>query len=192
MGGYCPVSIRERGIWAQGRSRFHTRYEDKIYLFAGAEQRDAFLKNPAEYLPVFSGDCIVSYVQSQQRIAGKVFHPAQYEGRLFLFAGDEQLEAFRADPSAYADADLAAEGFCVVTQIDHGEVAAGLPEHIALYHGQRYLFVTDERKEQFLADSERYAQQRISSPASGQLQTPQLQTPLSTGTAEDGSDRADQ
>jgi len=103
LAGYCPVSIRDNGTWEEGDSRLQVRVDGKVYQFAGETEKALFTKNPAPYLPALAGDCIISFVKSNQRIPGSIFHSVTYQGRLFLFAGAEERLAFKDNPESYAN-----------------------------------------------------------------------------------------
>ncbi len=106
MEGYCPVSIKEQGIWVRGKLNFPVELNNKIYLLAGEEQKEKFETDPKPYLPVLGGDCIVSLVEKDQRIAGSVFYTKQSKdkGQLYLFAGAREKRSFEANPTAYLEA----------------------------------------------------------------------------------------
>jgi len=157
LAGYCPVSIRDHGTWEEGDPRLRTMHDGKVYQFAGETEKALFANDPASYLPALAGDCVVSLFESNKRISGSIFHTAGYEGRLFLFAGAKERLAFKADPIAYANVDLAMEGNCAVTKVEKRETVAGLPEHTSWYLGKRYYFCSLEMKEKFLDDPQSYA-----------------------------------
>ena len=158
MDGYSPVSIIEQGQWVHGRYKFHVVHDGKVYLLTGNEEKTLFLQDPNRYIPALEGDCVVSLVDSGQRVAGSIYHAAQYEGRLFLFAGAEQKRTFKSSPETYAQADLALDGNCVVTHVDEGKLVKGKAEHMVWHQGMRYYFASPELREKFLANPEHYTQ----------------------------------
>lgn len=159
MGGYCPVTIRRDGVWVRGRYDHRVELDDLVVLTAGPEQRDALLADPARYLPALKGNCPVSLVDENRRVAGSVFHAFEYDDRLYLFADAAHKATFREHPEKYSLADVAAGGNCVVTKRDEGRDAPGLPT-IALWHqGLVYRFASPEQLQKFEARPERYAEQ---------------------------------
>jgi len=156
LSGYCPVSIRDNGTWEEGNTRHQAMYDGKLYQFAGAAEKNLFTKEPTTYIPAFAGDCMISFVNSNFRVPGSIFHTAGYEGRLFMFAGAAERLAFKDDPTLYVDIDLAMEGNCAVTHLEKHETVAGLPEHMTWHQSKRYYFATQEMKEKFLLEPERY------------------------------------
>ena len=158
MEGYSPVSILEQGQWVHGRYKFHVEHDGKVYLLTGEEEKTLFLQDPNRYLPALEGDCAVSLVDSNKHVAGSIYYAAQYQGRLFLFAGADQKQAFKSSPETYAQADLALEGNCVVTHVDEGKLVKGKAELMVWHHGMRYYFATPELREKFLANPEHYTQ----------------------------------
>ena len=102
MGGYCPVSIHEQGTWVLGNPRFRAEFKGLTYLMANEAEQQRFAQNPKTYVPVSSGQCVVSEVDNNRSVPGSIYYAAQYEGRLFLFAGAEQKRAFGVNPENYA------------------------------------------------------------------------------------------
>jgi YHS domain-containing protein len=156
MGGYCPISIRENGVWIRGRYDYRVEFGELVLLTAGSTEHDALLHDPVKYIPALSGDCAVTFVDEGQRVRGSIFHAAEYHGRLFLFADAQRKLTFKADPERYAPVDLAAGGACRVTQVDEARTAPGLAEFAAWRGGLVYYFAGAEQKEKFLAAPERY------------------------------------
>jgi YHS domain-containing protein len=166
MGGYCPVSIRENGVWIRGRYDYRVELGELVLLTAGSTEHDALLHDPVKYIPALSGDCAVTFVDEGQRVRGSIFHAAEYHGRLFLFADAQRKSIFKADPERYASVDLAAGGACRVTQVDEAKTAPGLAEFAAWYGGLIYHFAGADEKRKFLAAPERYI-------ASSSVETPE-------------------
>ena len=107
MEGYCPVSIREEGVWVRGSLSYPVEIGEKIYLLAGEAQQEKFQKKPEQYAPILNGDCIVTFADSKKRIAGSVFYSKRSEDntQLFLFLGAEEKRLFEADPQKYLKVD---------------------------------------------------------------------------------------
>jgi YHS domain-containing protein len=159
MSGYCPVTIRTRGLWQRGKSGFKKTYDGKVYFMAGPEELAAFNANPKEYAPVLSGDSIVTYATEFARVPGSVFHAAQYKDRLYLFANANETKSFTSNKAQYENADLAYQGNCMVSKVEKKREVPGLPEFEATYLGKRYLFVSEDYLKKFLADSKAYAEE---------------------------------
>lgn len=53
-GGYCPVTYWQTGERRRGHADYVAEYRDRLYLFATAEAKEKFLRNPEPYsdLPV--------------------------------------------------------------------------------------------------------------------------------------------
>ena len=109
MEGYCPVSIQQQGVWVRGSYQNHVEHKGKKYLLAGEMEKKLFLEDPARYAPVLGGDCLVSQTDAGKLTPGSVYHPLIYEGKLYLFAGPEQVRAFKADPTKYVEPAAAPE-----------------------------------------------------------------------------------
>jgi YHS domain-containing protein len=159
MGGYCPVTFREKGAWVRGRYDERVEIDGVVFFTAGAAERDALLADPAKYMPVLAGNCAVSLVDDAQQARGSTFHAAQFEGRLFLFADAERKATFKEQPLRYASIDVAASGACVVTLKDGGKNTPGLAEYAVWYNGLLYRFLGPDEKAKFLATPDKYAEQ---------------------------------
>ncbi len=101
MGGYSPVTIREQGTWVLGDPRYRVEFEGLTYLMAGKAEKNLFAENPETYVPVLSGQCVVTEVNDRRQVPGSIYHAVQYQDRLFLFAGPEQKQAFGENPENY-------------------------------------------------------------------------------------------
>lgn len=99
--GFCPVDLCERHVWTAGNRQFGATHRGKVYLFSSAEAQQKFLGNPDRYAPVAGGDDPVVAMHQQQMVPGRREFGMFYQGRVFLFAGPQSRDAFRADPNRY-------------------------------------------------------------------------------------------
>lgn len=168
MSGYCPVSCRDQSNWVRGRYDFRTEFQGYAVLLAGKAEMQAFVAAPERYMPALGGDCVVSLVDSNERRRGSVFHAAFFpidperglidESRLYLFSSDENKKTFADRPEDYVDADIAAQGKCVVTRYEQQEIVPGNRDLIAWHAGLRYFFAGEAERKKFLANPERYVE----------------------------------
>lgn len=159
MSGYCPVTIRTRGIWVRGKSKFKELFDGRIYYLAGAEELTVFQQNPLAYVPVLGGDSIVSFVDRLQRVPGSVFHPLIAGERLFLFVDQEEKQKFIDNVELYENADLAFNGNCMVTQVEKKQETPGLKQFETVHHGKRYRFASQQNLEKFLENPEKFEEE---------------------------------
>lgn len=157
LGGYSPVTLRHDKRWVKGSTLYRMFYDGRNYRFRNQQERQAFLANPSQYLPVLRGDCVVSFVKVGERVPGSSRYGSYHDDRLFLFANEEAKRIFDAEPEAFAQADLALGGLCPVSSIDLKQDIEGKPEITALIDGFRYQFSSEERKRVFLKNPRRYA-----------------------------------
>jgi len=101
LDSYCPVDLCERHVWTPGNRQFGATHRGRVYLFSSADARDRFLTNPDRYAPVAGGDDPVVAMHQQQMVPGRREFGMFYQGRVFLFAGPQSRDAFRADPNRY-------------------------------------------------------------------------------------------
>ena len=164
--GYCPVSLKTMNKWVKGSPSIQSVFDGYTYYFANQQGKQMFDDQPAKYVPVLGGDCAVSYVKMGKRVPGSIRHAALNGGRLFLFANAEGKQMFLADPKAYADADLAYGGKCVVCSLNMRQTVAGKPEFTVLHKGMRYLFPSADQRDEFLGNSKKYEVASNAAPAS--------------------------
>ncbi|MEN0110461.1 MAG: hypothetical protein AAF805_07020 [Planctomycetota bacterium] len=158
LDGHCPVCIVEMKAWKRGDERFASVYDGRRYLFPSAKERAIFDADPAKYAPAAGGDCVVCRVEMGKSVPGSARFAARYDGRVYLFPGDEQRQTFLADPERYATADLAYDGDCAVCRVDMKHRMAGNEAHTAVHDGKRYLFPSDRERQVFLANPMKYAE----------------------------------
>ncbi|MHC4400254.1 MAG: hypothetical protein ACYTG0_11305 [Planctomycetota bacterium] len=158
--GYCAVCIHEPRKWVKGSPEHEVVYDGRRYWFPGEKQKAMFVAHPQRYAPVLGGDCTVCLADGGKQVAGNVRHSMFYEGRLFLFPGEEPKAKFAADPDKYANVDLAMEGNCPVCLTEMEKTVPGKPEFSAHHKGLRYLFPSDKQRTMFLAAPEKYTRIR--------------------------------
>ena len=104
LGGDCIVCYAKLGKRVPG-SIYHTaRYDNRLFLFPGAEQQQAFLSNPKEFANVdlaLNGDCAVCLVHANKRVAGKPEFTEINDGFRYQFVSAREQAAFRKDPAPY-------------------------------------------------------------------------------------------
>jgi YHS domain-containing protein len=157
MAGYCPVTLKEQGLWVRGRYENRVDLGGLVLLTAGEQQKKALLSDPLAYIPVLGGDCPVTYQSRHEHVRGSVFQAVDYQGRLYLFADADRKAAFKANPAPYVDIDVAEKGLCIVTRVDAHRDVPGLAEQALWYKGRVYRFAGAEQKKKFLENPTRYA-----------------------------------
>lgn len=157
MRGYCPVCIAMGKGWVAGSPQFQAVYDGELYRFPKAEVLTTFQANPAKFVPALGGDDVVEYARTGKRVAGKLEHGAQRLERLYFFATEANKSAFRANPTQYANADLAAGGACVVCRVDMRRDMPGVAQHVSVHDGVRYQFAGPQQQQAFDAQPRRYA-----------------------------------
>lgn len=106
MGGDCTVCQVNMGQDVPGSVMFSSLYQDRIYLFPGEMQKQAFRQNPNKYANAdiaFGGKCSVCRIEMNQEVDGKPELASFYKGKRYLFPGKEQQAMFLANPAKYAE-----------------------------------------------------------------------------------------
>jgi YHS domain-containing protein len=162
MQGYCPVSIRDEARWVRGRFDVLVTLGDLTFRCASTEHRERFAGDVARYVPALGGYCPVRFTDDGDLEPGSIYHSVELPeyDLLFMFAGADEMAAFKADPGRYAKADVAAGGACVVTQKKEGRSTPGSPRYSAWHEGLRYYFASAAYAEQFAAEPAAYAAEK--------------------------------
>jgi hypothetical protein len=57
IGGYDPVAYFTEMKPVKGSEQYRAQFQDSLFLFASAENRDAFLADPEKFAPQYGGFC---------------------------------------------------------------------------------------------------------------------------------------
>lgn len=107
LGGDDIVEFAHTGRRSPGALENGLVYDDRIFFFGSAANKQAFQANPDQYASAdlaMGGDCIVCQVNMNQKMAGDQQFTEIHQGMRFLFAGEQQRQAFLADPMRYLGA----------------------------------------------------------------------------------------
>lgn len=95
FGGHCMVCMLEEQALAKGKPVFEADHEGRTFRFYCEGCRTKFLANPAKYLPVNGGRCIVNGT------AGEPKHATVYDGKIYFTADAAARNAFIANPEKF-------------------------------------------------------------------------------------------
>ncbi|MHC4697412.1 MAG: hypothetical protein ACYTFA_11765 [Planctomycetota bacterium] len=157
LDGNCPVCLVKNDKLVRGQPEYVSVYDGRRYLFPGPKQKRIFDADPAAFAPAMRGNCTVCRVEMGKDVRGSAGFHLVHNGRLYLFPSAKQKQMFQSDPTWYADADLALEGYCAVCKVELNEDLKGLSEFATDYNGKRYLFIGKKQLEMFQGDPAKYA-----------------------------------
>lgn len=100
------------------------------------------------------GYCPVRLCQTRTWVAGDPQLALVFEGRVYRFAGMQEMQAFQSEPSRYAPV---AGGLDTVLMSEQRGAHAGRREHGVFWHGQIYLFTSEESLARFAQSPRAYA-----------------------------------
>ncbi|TWU06130.1 hypothetical protein [Stieleria varia] len=100
------------------------------------------------------GYCPVCVIEMKKWMKGSTQFSAQYDGKTYLFPGEEQRQMFLKSPEKYTPA---LGGDCVVALVEMGKRVPGNLNLGALHDKRLYLFANEQAKGMFLADRAKYA-----------------------------------
>jgi YHS domain-containing protein len=107
--GYCPVTLREKATWVEGRAQYGACHRGRTYLFAGESEQRTFLGDPDRYAPALSGDDPVMAFDAGRQVAGQRQYGVTYQSRVYLFSSPETQSVFTAAPERYVGRVMVAE-----------------------------------------------------------------------------------
>ena len=90
--GYSPVSYADLGLAQKGVKEFKSTYQDVVYYFTSSDQKNAFDRSPAKYMPQYGGFCAFGiYAGAKFRVDPTKF--ISENGKYFLFLNNLELDA---------------------------------------------------------------------------------------------------
>ncbi len=119
-----------------------------------AQPRTTPTRPKSETQLALSGYCPVSLISGRRLVPGQAEYTIQHEGKVYRFANSLMSSLFRKDPQRYIPVN---RGDCPVSQVDGGVVRPGDPRWGALYQGRLFLCASQEARQRFLNDPQRYA-----------------------------------
>jgi len=157
LDGACAVCLVNSDKIVPGKAEFVSMHDGMRYLFPGADQKQMFDANPAAFTPAMNGDCTVCKVEMDKDVTGKAEYRLTHKGRLYLFPSEKQRRMFQANPSRYANADVALNGYCSVCKVEMGKDVLGKADFAADFKGMRYLFPSQKQLDMFNNNPTKYA-----------------------------------
>ncbi|MDO4629735.1 MAG: hypothetical protein Q4C70_11185, partial [Planctomycetia bacterium] len=101
LDGFCPVTLQETESWTEGDAQWSVIHHGVTYYLASAEQVQKFLANPEKYTPVMDGADPVLLTETGVREVGTVDNCVVFEGKLYMFTSETNLNKFFENTSAY-------------------------------------------------------------------------------------------
>lgn len=139
----AALFLAEQSAFAQSGSR-----TAKPAASSGSGSRTA-------QVPVaMDGYCAVCVMEMKKWVRGKAEHQMVYDGKTYLFPGEEQKQMFAADPVKYVPA---LGGDCTVCLANKGKRVPGKVQIAALHKNRLFLFPGEEQKQMFLENPGKYA-----------------------------------
>lgn len=136
------------------------RGQERVEDLAGPRPRESAQARTTPTRPksesqlALSGYCPVSLISGRRLVPGQAEYTVQHEGRVYRFANSVMSSLFRKDPERYIPVN---RGECPVSQVDRGAARPGDPRWGVLYQGRLFLCATQEARQRFLDDPQRYA-----------------------------------
>ncbi len=112
LAGYCPVSLIQDRRLVPGKPDLTVEHDGRLFRFANAEGKAAFLRRPGQFTPVNDGRSPVSQVDRGDFLTGDPRWGVVYGGHLFLFKDAAERDRFVKDPDRYAHIDADDRGAC--------------------------------------------------------------------------------
>jgi len=102
MDGYCPVTLLDQWKWQKGDPRWGAVHQGQVYLFSTQQEQQKFLANPHRYGPAMSGIDPVAYLGQGKVVRGEREFGLTFNGTLYLFSSEENLQQFRNEADRYS------------------------------------------------------------------------------------------
>ncbi|MCU7844466.1 MAG: YHS domain-containing protein [Candidatus Thiodiazotropha sp. (ex Monitilora ramsayi)] len=96
LAGYDTVAYHTEGKAVPGSEKFTAVYNDAIYQFSSAGNRDLFKGNPEKYAPAYGGYCAYGATLGKKfQVDGKAFEVV--DGQLYVNKNQQVYEIWRKD-----------------------------------------------------------------------------------------------
>lgn len=186
LDGYDPVAFFTDSKPVKGNSAIRTTWHDAVYQFASDEHKKMFDANPEKYAPAYGGYCGYAVSQGHLAPISVDFWEIR-DGRLILQNNKRAFDLWLKDSLSLQkaekywpellsrngkpfipkeektglvnrDADgLVAGGYDVVSYVTANKAEKGISEHTKLQGGGLYLFTSNDKKQMFSAEPDKYA-----------------------------------
>ncbi|MCA9132517.1 MAG: thioredoxin family protein [Planctomycetales bacterium] len=97
--GYCPVALKNEGVWKKGQSQFAVKHRGRIYWLSSQQAMTEFLAQPDRASPVLSGYDAMVFLNEGKLVDGSIqfgLHE-QVSGSILLFSSAESKQAYERD-----------------------------------------------------------------------------------------------
>ncbi|MEO2045410.1 MAG: hypothetical protein ABGX16_02420 [Pirellulales bacterium] len=104
LGGDCVTCLAKMSQRMPGNIRHAAYHRGRLYLFAGKDQKQIFLKDAATYANVdlaLNGNCPVCQVEMQKNVPGNAEISTILNGKRYLFPSAKQQNMFLSNPKKY-------------------------------------------------------------------------------------------
>lgn len=163
LDGYCPVAYVAAGKAIKGDPELWVNYGGRHYVFANADAKAMFEKDPAKFRVAYDGYCATAASMGKKVESDPAIF-TNHDGVTYRFSSDEAQKMFEDDAAAIiarADAEWpllepAYGGHCPVAYTVMGKAVAGDPEIALDYQGRLILFAGADAKKMFEADPDKY------------------------------------
>ena len=104
LGGDCVTCLAKMSRRMPGNIRHAAYHRGRLYLFAGKDQKQMFLKDASAFSNVdlaLNGNCPVCQVEMQKNVPGNAEISTTLNGKRYLFLSAEQQKMFLSNPKKY-------------------------------------------------------------------------------------------
>lgn len=188
LDGYDPVAFFTENMPVKGNPAIAHTWHDATYHFASDANKQLFVANPDKYAPQFGGYCGYA-VSLGHLAPIDVNYFGVINGRLILQHNQRALDGWNNNPNSLQLADkywptlldkkgkpiipdeqknflvnvddqgYIAEGYDVVAYFTQNKPVKGSADIVKLYNGAFYAFASEENKQLFGSDPEKYMPQ---------------------------------
>ncbi len=172
LDGYCPVCYIAAGKANKGDAKFAAEHNSKTYYFVSEETKQLFIANPEKFLPQYDGYCAYGMSLGKKFVSDPTVFTV-VEDKVYLnkdasisklFQQDRASHIVKADSHWKAEMmkvkdNVALDGYCPVCYIAAGKANKGDSKFAAKHNEKTYYFVSEETKQLFIANPEKFLPQ---------------------------------
>lgn len=129
MRGYDPVAYFTDGAATPGSPDITVTHDGATYRFASAANRDAFLADPAKYVPAYGGFCAFGTAMGR-KFDGDPEVWKVVEGKLYLNINPKVQSRWEANPDGFITA--ADHNWAIIRAVPDATLEASPPDGVTL------------------------------------------------------------
>ena len=156
LGGDSVVAWKDRKKAEQGKLKFYSKFDNRIYLFVNQEEKTAFDAASKDYSDsdlLLQGYSPVALVDQEVRQRGNASEEVIFDGRRMQFTNAEEKNKFLENPGKYYPTLGGLDPVSIVA----GQPKFGVSQYCVAYKNRLYCTSSEENRNKFIKSPNKYS-----------------------------------